>query len=67
MTLITICILVILFISEFYTFALPRRSDTITVSDSGDEPMYINLNLTLYNIPCGSMYFIMYFMDRSDF
>lgn len=66
-TLITACIQVILFISELYTFCIPKRSDTITVSDSGDDPMFINLNLTLYHIPCGSSRFDIYFMDRSDF
>lgn len=54
-TVITSIIMAILILSEFITFIHPKRSDIITVRNSNEERMFINFNMTLYNITCGSI------------
>lgn len=53
-TVITSVIMAVLILSEFIAFIHPKRSDIITVRNSNEERMFINFNMTLYNITCGS-------------
>lgn len=44
----------LLLLSEVTSFFQVQRNDVITVRDSHDEQMFINFNITMYNVTCGS-------------
>ena len=44
----------VLLLSEVISFFQIQRNDIITVRDTHDEQMFINFNITMYNVTCGS-------------
>lgn len=44
----------VLLLSEVISFLRVQRNDYITVRDTHDEQMFINFNMTMYNVTCGS-------------
>ena len=47
--------MIILFISEFYTFISVRRDERITIDHTLSEKLQINFNVSLFEISCSSM------------
>ncbi len=47
----------VLLLSEVISFFQVQRNDVITVRDTQDEQMFINFNITMYNVTCGSVLF----------
>ena len=59
--MITSCIVLILFIAEAVSFLSVQREESITVRDSTDDTIFIDFNLTVYNMTCRSGDFLSYF------
>ena len=53
-SLVTFALMGLLLLSEVTSFFQVQRNDVITVRDSHDEQMFINFNITMYNVTCGS-------------
>ena len=53
-SVITSCIVLILFIAEVVSFLSVQREESITVRDSTDDTIFIDFNLTVYNMTCRS-------------
>ena len=59
--MITSCIVLILFIAEAVSFLSVQREESITVRDSTDDTIFIDFNLTVYNMTCRSADCLSYF------
>ena len=59
--MITSCIVFILFIAEAVSFLSVQREESITVRDSTDDTIFIDFNLTVYNMTCRSGDCLSYF------
>ena len=53
-SVLTLYVLLILFLSEFWAFCTTNHTEVITVRNSTEDTLFINFNITLYNITCGS-------------
>lgn len=53
-SLVTLAIMVLLALMELVNFFTPHRNDVITVRESSEKPMFINFNITTFDISCGS-------------
>lgn len=52
--MLTLGVLLILLLSEFWAFCKVNHTEVITVRNSTEDTLFINFNITLYNITCGS-------------
>ena len=51
---ITLWVVLFLLLSEIFAFCRLNHSEIITVRNSTDDTLFIDFNMTFYNISCGS-------------
>ena len=64
---ITLWVVLFLLLAEIFAFCRLNHSEIITVRNSTDDTLFIDFNMTFYNISCGSGDLIMLLSARDCF
>lgn len=63
----TIWAILFLLLSEIFAFSRLDHSEIITVRNSTDDTLFIDFNMTFYNISCGSTIVVVLLNARNCF